>query len=50
MSDLNVKVDPIVYVVDDDPQTCKAVSELVHTFGHQVQLFESPTDFPRESR
>lgn len=45
MSEVKTKVDPIVYVVDDDPQTCRAVAELVHTFGHQVRLFESPTDF-----
>jgi len=36
---------PVVYVVDDDPQTCRAVAELVHTFGHQVKLFESPKEF-----
>ena len=39
------KVEPVVYVVDDDPQTCRAVAELVHTFGYQVRLFESPVDF-----
>ena len=39
------KVEPVVYVVDDDPQTCKAVAELVHTFGYQVKSFGSPVDF-----
>lgn len=45
MSEAKIKVDPIVYVVDDDSQTCRAVAELVHTFGHQVRLFESPSEF-----
>ena len=44
-TEARIKVDPVVYVVDDDPQTCRAVAELVHTFGHQVRLFESPTEF-----
>lgn len=45
MTEAKIKVEPVVYVVDDDPQTCRAVAELVHTFGYRVQLFESPTDF-----
>lgn len=45
MSEANVNLEPIVYVVDDDTQTCRAVAELVHTFGHQVRLFESPSEF-----
>ena len=36
---------PVVYVVDDDAQTCRAVAELVRSFGHQVCMYESPTDF-----
>jgi two-component system, LuxR family, response regulator FixJ len=36
---------PVVYVVDDDPQACRAVAELVHTFGHQVRLFHSAQEF-----
>ena len=36
---------PVVYVVDDDPQTCKAVSELIHSLGYQVRTFETPTEF-----
>lgn len=36
---------PIVYVVDDDPQTCRAVSELVTTLGHQVKAFETAEEF-----
>lgn len=45
MSEANLNLEPIVYVVDDDSQTCRAVAELVTTFGHQVRLFESPTEF-----
>lgn len=45
MTEANPKLEPIVYVVDDDAQTCRAVAELVHTFGHQVRLFESPNEF-----
>ena len=45
MTEANLSVDPVVYVVDDDPQTCRAVAELVQTFGHQVRLFESPQEF-----
>ena len=45
MTDAKTKVEPVVYVVDDDPQTCRAVAELVHTFGYQVRLFESPNEF-----
>lgn len=45
MSEASLKLEPIVYVVDDDAQTCRAVAELVHTFGHQVRLFESPNEF-----
>jgi len=45
MSDAKSILEPVVYVVDDDPQTCRAVAELVHTFGHQVRLFESPKEF-----
>lgn len=45
MSTENVKLEPIVYVVDDDPQACRAVAELVQTFGQQVRIFESPQEF-----
>lgn len=37
--------DPIVFVVDDDAQSGRAVGELVRTFGHQVQTFESSREF-----
>ena len=45
MTEARIKPEPVVYVVDDDPQTCRAVAELVQTFGHQVRLFESSNDF-----
>lgn len=37
--------EPIVYVVDDDPQACRAVSELVHSFGRQVRSYQSAREF-----
>jgi FixJ family two-component response regulator len=37
--------DPIVYVIDDDAQSGRAMAELVRTFGHQVRTFENPRDF-----
>lgn len=37
--------DPIVYIVDDDPQVSRAAAELVRSFGHEVQLFEGPAQF-----
>jgi two-component system, LuxR family, response regulator FixJ len=37
--------DPIIYIVDDDLQASRAASELVRSFGHEVQLFESPAKF-----
>ncbi len=45
MTDSKTPIKPVVYVVDDDPQACRAVAELVHSFGHQVRMFESPVDF-----
>lgn len=41
------QTEPIVYVVDDDPQACRAVAELVQTFGYQARLFDSPKEFLR---
>jgi FixJ family two-component response regulator len=38
-------IDPIVYVVDDDAQSCRAVAELIQSFGHRVRSFESPNAF-----
>jgi two-component system response regulator FixJ len=38
-------IDPIVYVIDDDAQSGRAVAELVRTFGHEVRTFDNPRDF-----
>ena len=35
----------VVFVVDDDPQACHTISELVYSFGFQVQAFESAEEF-----
>lgn len=45
MTETVTKKEPVVYIVDDDQPTCRAVAELVQTFGHQVQMFESPSEF-----
>jgi two-component system response regulator FixJ len=37
--------DPIVYVIDDDAQSGRAVAELIRTFGHEVRTFDNPRDF-----
>ena len=34
-----------MYVVDDDAQSCRAVSKLIHSFGREVRSFESPSEF-----
>jgi len=45
MTDQVGSVEPIVYVVDDDLQACRAVAQLVHSFGYQVRPFHTPTEF-----
>jgi two-component system response regulator FixJ len=37
--------DPIVYVIDDDAQSGRAVAELVRTFGHHVETFQNAREF-----
>lgn len=37
--------DPVVYVVDDDAPSCRAVTELIRTFGHRVEAYQSPRKF-----
>ena len=37
--------EPIVFVIDDDAQSGRAVAELVRMFGHQVQVFQNSRDF-----
>ena len=39
----------IVYIVDDDPIVRGAISSLLMSVGHQVQLFESATDLLQSS-
>jgi len=41
MTDNKSHPEPVVYLVDNNPQTSLAVAELIKTFGHQVRLFES---------
>jgi RNA polymerase sigma factor (sigma-70 family) len=43
MSESPVK--PVVYVVDDDPSTLRALSRLLTLTGHSVETFASATDF-----
>ena len=45
MTDGKANFESIVFVVDDDPQACRAVAELVQSFGYHVRLFESSEDF-----
>ncbi|QDT01157.1 response regulator transcription factor [Adhaeretor mobilis] len=45
MSEKRISEDAVVYVVDDDPQACRAVSELVHTFGYQVRSYNTAEEF-----
>ncbi len=39
------QIEPIVYVVGDDPHASRTVAELLHAVGLQARLFESTTDF-----
>ena len=36
---------PIVFVVDDDPSVCKALSSLFRSIGLRVELFGSAAEF-----
>jgi two-component system, LuxR family, response regulator FixJ len=45
MSDASPNNGSVVYVVDDDPQACQMISELIYSFGFQVRSFQSPQDF-----
>jgi FixJ family two-component response regulator len=45
MSEMNSNSSSIVYVVDDDPQACQTISELIYSFGFQVKSFQSPEEF-----
>jgi two-component system response regulator FixJ len=35
----------LVYVIDDDAQSGRAVAELVRSFGYQVQTYQNPREF-----
>lgn len=35
----------VVFVVDDDPYVCRAMSRLLHSVGHCVRTFRSATEF-----
>jgi len=43
-----MNVEPVVYVVDDDPGVLKALSRLLRVEGYAVQAFNSPEDFLQE--
>ena len=45
MSASSASLEPMVFVIDDDGASCRAVAELVRTFGQQVQPFQSPLEF-----
>jgi len=40
-----MNIDPIVYVVDDDPAVLKALTRLLQADGHVTQTFSSPHQF-----
>src|SRR5690606_34700356 len=42
---MSIANEPLVFVIDDDAQSSRAVAELVRTFGHQVQVFQNPREF-----
>ena len=37
--------EPVVFVIDDDAQSGRAVSELVRTFNYEVRTFQNPREF-----
>lgn len=37
--------EPVVFVIDDDAQSGRAVSELIRTFNYEVRTFQNPADF-----
>ncbi|HUJ00595.1 MAG TPA: response regulator [Usitatibacter sp.] len=39
---------PLVYIVDDDPPTLRAMNRLLSACGYRVQTFESPMQFLHE--
>ena len=45
MQEYDRDLEPIVSIVDDDPAACRAVAELVQTFGLQVKTYQAARDF-----
>lgn len=45
MSENHFVNEPIVYLVDDDPQNCRVVTELLQSYGQPLRVFESPHEF-----
>ena len=44
------KIDPIVFVIDDDPSIREAITNLIRSVGMSVQAFGSAKDFMASSR
>jgi FixJ family two-component response regulator len=42
--------DSIVYIVDDDPSMCEALTRLLSTVGLRAQVFQTPQEFLRSKR
>ena len=42
--------DSIVYVIDDDPSMCEALTRLLGTVGLRAQVFQTPQEFLRSKR
>ena len=42
--------DSIVYIVDDDPSMCEALTRLLSTVGLRVQVFQTSQEFLRSKR
>jgi len=45
MTEAKLSSSSVVYVVDDDPQACQTISELIYSFGFQVKSFQSAQEF-----
>src|SRR3984885_10068798 len=46
---MNAK-DHTIFVVDDDPRICEAVSELLSSMDHHVVVFQSASEYLRSPR
>jgi FixJ family two-component response regulator len=42
--------DSVVYIVDDDPSMCEALTRLLGTVGLRAQVFQTPQEFLRSKR